>query len=632
MNSKMAFRFLQLTAIVLLTYTDYAYPQGEFTETMLFKDTDEVVTAGRIEQSVNQAPATMTVITSQEIRAMGATSIPEILRYVPGLEVMTITASHAEVGIRGLTQVPSNNVLVMIDGRTVYFDYYGGVVWESLPILIEQIDRIEVMRSPGSALYGANAFTGVINILTKTPNQITDQQVFIQAGEYTDYYGGVILGGVKGNTGYRFAGGAKRINSFADSGEDSGDMVLGNLLIEQQILQDTKLSLDAGVSNGFVHKIFLGDINKARTTTTYTKLELSSVNYYIRAFWNRVDQRENTFYGPSNKESIFANTYDIEAQGQNRLWPGNTLVYGASYRLNTIRSNILDESHEHHLSAVFIQDEYKVIPEVTLSAGMRLDRHPLVGTNISPRANVGYSPNTSNFIRITYGRAFRNPTHLNFYLDYLAPRAIYFDGNEDLSSEKISSYELAYVFAPGSDFRFELDLFGEHLEDHIFLDPTGFFDPMNFTTTKTYSNRGRATVLGGEIMVEMIPIPNLKLAANYTNQHIRNRFSIDSTQTPPKSKANFSAHFSSRTGFNAFLGISYIGSSQWSIPNPLGLYEEERVDSHTRVDAKLGYKFTAPSQFEVFLKVYNLLDNGKVEYPNAEKVQRTIVAGGSVYF
>ncbi|MFH1070560.1 MAG: TonB-dependent receptor [Candidatus Glassbacteria bacterium] len=611
--------------------------QAEFTEEMLFHQTGKVVTASRTEQSVNQAPATMTVITAKEIKAMGAMSIPEILRYVPGLEVMTITSSHSEVSIRGLSQVPSNNVLVMIDGRSVYIDYYGGTVWESLPILIDQIDRIEIMRSPGSALYGANAFSGVINILTKTSNQITQQQVFVQAGEFSSLNTGLLLGGTRGNTGFRFAAGAKRINSFENDDEQSSEIVLGNFLVEHQFSPDTRLSFDAGINNGYVHKIFLNTPNKAKATNTYSKFRFSHGHYSLQAFWNRGDQRENTytfkeaplFYGVV--EDIFFNTFDLEAQGMNRFWESNTLVYGASYRLNTIRSNILDESHEQNLSAFFIQEESKISPEITISAGARIDHHPLVGTNVSPRGNLVYSLSQDHTFRFSFGKAFRNPTYLNTYIDYTAPNGIYFVGNKELSPEKITSYELGYVLSPSSKVRLELDIFGLKFRDYIFLDPTGVFDFPTLNILKSYHNRGSAKIIGSELSLELLPWSMLKINANYSNQHMTNNYSITNKQYPPKNKASVRLNISLPSCFETTLGATYIGKTIWNVPTRLGLYEVNSMASHTRVDWRLGYS-PKKDHFEVFMAAYNLLDNDKQEYPNSEAVQRRITVGAYFYF
>ena len=561
---------------------------------------------------------------------MGALTIPEILRYVPGLEVSSITSSHAEVSIRGLSQVPSNNVLVMIDGRSVYIDYYGGVVWESLPILIEQIDRIEIMRSPGSALYGANAFSGVINILTKTPNQIQGQKLFLRAGEYNTLNGGTLLGGTKGSSGYRLALGAKHIDSFKQGGDPSNpseDMFIGNVYFDHSFRNNTKLLFDAGLSNGFVHKIFLTDPNKSKALNTYSKFKLSHGNYYLQAYWNRGDQNENTFIPAGRVENIFYNTFDIEAQGTCNLKESNSLVYGLSYRLNSIRSNVLDKKHKQDLYALFLQDEMKIIPELSLLLGTRVDWHPLVDTKVSPRGSIIYSPVKSHTFRLTAGKAFRNPTFINSYIDYKSLEGIEFLGNTSLKPENIITYEAAYLFVPAKRTRFEVDLFHSKFKDYIFLDETGTFDPFNpFSTLgKIFNNRGHANISGAEFSLDLIPMEMVKLGANYSTLYVLNRYTKNSQQKAPKNTANLIFNLNLPQRIKVNLSTSYIGKSSWSVANKYGLYEMYSVGSHTRVDFKIGYS-SKSAHSEFFVAVFNLFDNDKIEYPLSEPMQRRITA------
>ncbi len=129
------------------------------------------MTASKQAQSPLYAPNSTSIITEQDIRLSGITKIPELLRRLAGVDVMDPTAAQPEVSIRGFNQRLSNKVLVLVDGRSVYVDLLGSTFWPALSIGVEDIDRIEVVRGPGSALYGADAFNGVINIITRTPGQ-----------------------------------------------------------------------------------------------------------------------------------------------------------------------------------------------------------------------------------------------------------------------------------------------------------------------------------------------------------------------------------------------------------------------------------------------------------------------------
>ena len=133
-----------------------------------------VVTASRVAMRSGEAPSAVTVFTDKDIREMGAQTLMDVLRYAPGLDVFETNRSTANVSIRGFNQVPANKLLVMVDGRSIYQDYSGGVLWFTEPLLLSRIKRVEIVRGPGSALYGANAFLGVINIITKTPHELAN--------------------------------------------------------------------------------------------------------------------------------------------------------------------------------------------------------------------------------------------------------------------------------------------------------------------------------------------------------------------------------------------------------------------------------------------------------------------------
>src|SRR5512140_15404 len=135
----------------------------------VFEET--VVTASKEAQSPLDAPNSTSIITEQDIRLSGITKIPELLRRLAGTDIMEVTGSQTEVSLRGFNQRLSNKILVLVDGRSVYVDLLGATLWQTLSIGVEDIERIEVVRGPGSALYGADAFNGVINIITKPPGE-----------------------------------------------------------------------------------------------------------------------------------------------------------------------------------------------------------------------------------------------------------------------------------------------------------------------------------------------------------------------------------------------------------------------------------------------------------------------------
>src|SRR6187455_1273433 len=139
------------------------------TELQLLKEEETVSIASRYEQPISQAPSNVYVITDEDIRHSGATDLPTVLRRIPGLEVMQVTGADFNVSVRGDNQLVSNKLLVMVDGRSIYVDTQGQVYWKAIPVTLPEIKRIEVLRGPASVTYGFNAFDGIINIITKSP-------------------------------------------------------------------------------------------------------------------------------------------------------------------------------------------------------------------------------------------------------------------------------------------------------------------------------------------------------------------------------------------------------------------------------------------------------------------------------
>jgi len=622
-----------LTAFSIQVVPGYSQ-EPELTEEIFFQPIETVITAGRTEQSIERAPATVAVISSEEIKASGALTIPELLRMVPGIDVMTISSSHSEVNARGLNQVLSNKLLVLIDGRSVYFDFFGGVIWQGLPILLHQIDRIEIVRSPSSALYGANAFSGVINIITKTPRQLHGSHLNVQGGENSTLYSSYAQGNWKGDTGYRLALGSRQINSFRNPKIGSEDVVLGNLYVEHRFENDTKLSLEGGLSYGSIVQIVRMDENKFDATTTYAKMNLDHSSFKLQAFWNRGDETGEAFFPPGPDVDILYNTFDLEAQHLVDLGTRHTFIYGGSYRFNTIKSNMLDRDHDQNLVACYFQDEFRPVPEVSLLAGGRIDHHPLVGVNFSPRGSVVYAPTGRHTFRISVGKAFRNPSFSDSYIMVATqpppglPVGIQIVGEPDLESEKITTYEFGYIYFPSYHFRWEIDVFAYRFKDYI---GPGTLQIVNGLPVQSFVNLGRAEAYGFEVSADIVPVHWLKLSTNYSYQDLDNNYTVLKAQKAPTHKANFKLFLSLSSNLTASFLAGYVGKTVWELPTVKGGYEISETKAHTRCDAKLGYVFQR-NCFELYLAAYNLFNSRHLEYPQAEEIRRRATAGFSLAF
>ncbi|HLA62582.1 MAG TPA: TonB-dependent receptor plug domain-containing protein, partial [Nitrospiraceae bacterium] len=179
--------------------------QAVIPELELLKEEESVSIASRYEQPISKAPSNVYVITDEDIRHSGATDIPTVLRRIPGIEVMQVTGGDINVSVRGDNQLQANKLLVMVDGRSIYNDGQGQVNWKMLPVTLPEIKRIEVMKGPGSVIYGFNAFDGVINIITKSPGEMKGNTIQFGGGEFGTISSAAIHAGSAGNLGYRLS-------------------------------------------------------------------------------------------------------------------------------------------------------------------------------------------------------------------------------------------------------------------------------------------------------------------------------------------------------------------------------------------------------------------------------------------
>ncbi len=166
-----------------------------------------VVTASRTEQSLNEAPAAISVLTAKDIESIPADNYGALLRNVPGLNVSQTSARDFNMTARGSTNTLSTSQLVLVDGRSLYLDFFGFVMWDFLPVNTTEIKQIEAVRGPGSAVWGANAMTGVVNLITKRPKEMVGTSLLLGGGELGTAYGSIAHAGVSGGFGYKISGG-----------------------------------------------------------------------------------------------------------------------------------------------------------------------------------------------------------------------------------------------------------------------------------------------------------------------------------------------------------------------------------------------------------------------------------------
>jgi iron complex outermembrane receptor protein len=289
--------FLGLLTILLaaqaptLGYTAESSTQSDqavIPELELIKEEETVSIASRYEQPISQAPANVYVITDEDIRQSGAPDLPTILRRVPGLEVMQTTGTDFNVSARGNNQLTANKMLVMVDGRSIYIDAAGIMFWKMIPVTLPEIKRIEVLNGPASYLYGFNALDGIINIITKSPEEMKGTTLQFGGGEFGTISSAAVHAGKVGKFGYRLSAGHDQTAQWQDRNALSFRSNKFNLQTEYDFSDLSKLQISGGLvdSNRYEGPVNESSTGQGKPAHGYAHMAYERPNFFIRGFWN----------------------------------------------------------------------------------------------------------------------------------------------------------------------------------------------------------------------------------------------------------------------------------------------------------------------------------------------------------
>ncbi len=456
---------------------------------------ESIVTASKGAQSPVESSSSTSIITEQDIRLSGITRIPELLRRLAGLDIMQVTGGQTEVSVRGFNQRLSNKTLVLVDGRSVYLDLLGATLWQTLSIGVEDIARIEVVRGPGSSLYGADAFNGVVNIITKKPGD-GKNGVALGYGSQAWTHGSLWASGRDGDVAYRAAAGYDYLprwsrevpNGRADVRTGTGDQVQSARTIRLDVRGTRRLGksstfgIGGGLTQGAVEVLGIGALNDVVLPELYSSdvtTYLSTEHVDARVFWNRLRASTSlnaAYVGqsllPTRAEQ---NVIDAEVVAKARTDLGgkmrNDLRLGGAYRYKDITWTYLDQRRVEHHYGVFLHDELHLADPISLVADYRIDWVPYLGQfQQSPRGAVLIHPSKQSTIRASVATAYRKPTFLESYLRLPVQLPITGAGQfsegvrrEDpgyiVNAERILSAEVGYINQDSDAFAIDTSLY-----------------------------------------------------------------------------------------------------------------------------------------------------------------------------
>jgi outer membrane receptor for ferrienterochelin and colicin len=531
---------------------------------------EQVVTASARSSSETKAPASLTIIGEDEIRMSGAATIPEILRRVPGIDIAEMDPSDTNISIRGFNRRVSNKVLVLVDGRPVYQDFLGGTFWPVVDVAVPDIARIEVIRGPGSALYGANAFSGVVNIITKTGEEAAGVRAFMTAGNHNTFQGGLTVAGKRGKLSYRTTLAYDRADKWTrDFDENRVDLTAQfpqpNRSREIQRadfsagydLGKVQVLAGGGYDNVAMQVVPLGALRTFGNTgqTGFARLEVINGPTRLKAFWNALRLTTGPEYWPAGilslKSTVRSDVIDFSAQTGMDFKARGThhLTFGGGYRFKSVKWPYLAPRpedapyQESHFNA-FLQDHWDIARNLSLVASYRVDRHPLLssegvtagGLVHSPGATLLYELRPDHVVRFTLGSAFRAPTFLESYIDLFAPVptqpavGVRFQGSRRLRPEQIVEAEVGYRGRVGT-FQPDLVVYAERVQNLITdgalrppATPAEAVDPATGQYVIGYTGfqnePGSYFGVGAEVGGKWSPADGVDLGANYSYERM----------------------------------------------------------------------------------------------------------------
>jgi iron complex outermembrane recepter protein len=605
-----------------------------------YEEEAKVVSASRQAIPRELAPATVYVVTQEDLRASGVQNIWDALRGVPGVDVIQTRTNQAEVSIRGLDRPINNRTLVLLDGKTVLNAFFDFVLWEAIPVSLEDIDRIEIVEGPASAVYGANAINGVINIITKKPTQWQGGQLSYSGGEQNTHFGSYRYGRQNKIWGYKFGAGWRSMNRFENSDQFASQAGKFDALVSYTPTEDTEWSASGGyvdyntqTTAGGAGSLF----NKG--SSSFMRTDFRRHNTRARAFWNHDETLLDQFVALGNGH-LHSDTYDVELDHSLELPGRHAVVVGSHFRSNTARSSVLPPGpYTQNLWALYAEDRWEFSRRWLLMASGRLDSHPFIPVTFSPRASLLFLPVKDQVFRASAGSAFRNPTLLENAIQstLVVPNSSSVTnppfttiqsttlGNPDLAPERIDTVEIGHQGRFGF---LETNITGFHYILKQIIrgsDPqiTGMTPP-TLALNSTFINSGEIRAWGGETGIKVHWTSGLSLYANYSYQDLKDSGN-EQTISPqsPRHKANFGIR-AKRKGWTGDLQTHWVDMTRWMSVIGQGTEADMRpVSAYFLVNASLRYAFSNGLQgLETGVSVFNLLNHAHYEILPATSASR----------
>jgi len=513
----------------------------------------EVTSVSKKSEKRREAAAAIYVLTNEDIRRSGARNIPDALRLVPGVNVAQLTSSSWSVTARGFGGVFANKLLVLIDGRSIYTPLFSGVYWDANEVMLEDIDRIEVIRGPGGALWGANAVNGVINIVTKKAEDTQGGLLTVGGGTEEQGFGAFRYGGkIKDKAYYRVYGkyfnrddgGKTPSGTIANDEWDAGQ---GGFRVDWDLSDRDLLTVQGDFVDIREHQT----LELAFLTAPFSRTVNSLVDYRggnILARWNRVfsddsDLQLQFYYDVYKRSDVTLSerrdTVDLDFQHRFVVGQRHDILWGlgARYTHDDVGNSqfifLTPDSYGHYTVSAFIQDEISLTDDLRLTVGTKIEQNSFSGFEYQPSARLAWTPNDRHTLWGSVSRAVRTPSRAEQDIHIVdtvigtdpLPTAFVLQGRRDFNSEELIGYELGYRVSPTERVAIDIATFWNEYDNLRSIELGTPFISTNPQPTHTAvpffaRNNSEGRIYGVEVSLDWKALSWWQVHASYAFQEV----------------------------------------------------------------------------------------------------------------
>lgn len=600
----------------------------------------EVTSASKKSQKLTDTSGAIFVISAEDIRRSGKTSVPELLRMVPGIQVARIDVNKWAISARGFSGRFANKLLVLIDGRSVYTPTFSGVYWDVQDMPLADVDRIEVIRGPGATLWGANAVNGVINIITKSAEDTQGGLASVGAGNVEKGFADLRYGGELGDSGwYRLSGKYFNreglVSSTPKQGADEWEAARLAFRADLELSDEDSLSVmaniyqDEVVENALVPElsppyirtaVLNSDARGHSLVTNWQRTLGDDADFSLKAYLDHTYREDSLVDNAVDERS----TFDLEFIHRFQLTDVQEIIWGAGFRWT--ENKITDSSiaifpvggQSDRLFNVYIQDELRLLDDqLYLTLGSKFEHNDFTGTEIQPSVRLRYVVNEDRSIWAAISKAVRTPSSGEDNGQVVAgvvppsvggspvPVLLQIQGSGSFDSEELIAYEAGYKAKLSDVFYIDVALFYNDYDRARSIENgtpvPGTTLPPHVVQPLIPANARNYTVAGFELSADWAVSEKLRLFGAYSYLNIDASVDLGSTDT----------EFSDEETSDPDHLLSVRAQIDLSATMELdiwGRYTHDQIlDPYTALDVRFGWQVT--DDIELSLAGQNLLED-----------------------